>query len=44
MWGSTPLSLKANPNLLDIALNVAVGKKAKKSLNFKKDLRYLKKV
>ncbi len=40
MWGSTPLSLKANPNLLDIALNTAVGRKVKKSLNFKKNLRY----
>jgi len=40
MWGSLPLSLKANPDLLDIALNVAVGKEVKKSLNFKKSLRY----
>jgi len=40
MWGSTPLSLKANPNLLDIALNVAIDKKVKKSLNFKNNLRY----
>lgn len=40
MWGSSPLSLKANPDLLKIALDVAVNKKPERSLQFKKNLRY----
>jgi len=40
MWGSTPLSLKSNSNLLEIALNTAVGHKVEKNLNYKNELRY----
>lgn len=40
MWGSSPLSLKSNPDLVDIAVKTAVGRKVKKSLGYKKGLRY----
>jgi predicted ATP-grasp superfamily ATP-dependent carboligase len=40
MWGSSPLSLKANPDLVDIAVKTAVGEKVEKSLNYRKGLRY----
>jgi len=40
MWGSIPLSLLSNPDILDIAVCVALGKKSEKSLDFKNDIRY----
>ena len=40
MWGSTPLSLLSNPDILNIALNVAKGNKPKKSLEYKTDIRF----
>ncbi len=40
MWGSSPLSLKANPDILNIALEVASGRIPEKSLNYKRGLRY----
>lgn len=40
MWGSSPLSFKSNPHLLDIALEIATGKIPKKSIPYKKNMRY----
>ena len=40
MWGSSPLSLKSNPNLVNIALNTAMGNHVEKSLEYRKGLRY----
>jgi predicted ATP-grasp superfamily ATP-dependent carboligase len=40
MWGSTPLSLKANQDLLNIALNVAIGNQVEKRLHYSNSLRY----
>ncbi len=40
MWGSSPLSLKSNPDLLKIALDVSSNKYSPKSLGYRKNLRY----